>query len=251
MTLKHTTLSVRVFGTSVLMVLGLGYLLAMVYLFTGHVRHFMQDGARVVEAIEYTYHGHPSAESRLIVSLRGSMAATVSAAEFDAIEAWIDEGAQEATYPDQVGPIVEESCVSCHDQDGYFPVLESFADVQPLTEQDGGMDVTKLARMTHVHLLGIPLLFYILGALFVRTRWNEPLKAVIVVLPFVGILTDIAHWWLTKADKTAAMGVVIGGALMSLGFTLQWFMTMGDIWLPYRGPDVPGEPNEPGEPEVD
>lgn len=236
MSLRTTPLSVRVFGTSVLLVLGLGYLLAMVYLFTGHVSHFMKEGHSAVEAIEYTYHGLPTAKPRLLVALEGSMSATISAGEYDLIQQWIEAGASEETYPEKVGPIIEKNCISCHSEGGYFPVLEGFADVHPLTAADQGMDVTKLARMTHVHLLGIPLLFYILGALFVRTRWNEKLKALIVIVPFLGILMDIAHWWITKADKSAAIGVLIGGSVMSAGFALQWFMTIADIWLPHRGP---------------
>ena len=87
-----------------------------------------------------------------------------------------------------------------------------------------------LARMTHVHVFGIPLLFYILGALFVRTRYSERVKAVIVVLPFIGVFLDIGHWWLTKASPGFAFGVVIFGALMSTGFWLQWSMTLWDTW---------------------
>lgn len=235
MSLRNATPSVRAFATSVLCVLGLGYALSLVYLFTGHVNHFMQEGHSAVDAIEFTYHGLPTAKPRLLVSLEGSMSATISAGEYDLIKQWIDDGATEETYPERVGPIIEKNCTSCHSEGGYFPKLETFADVQPLTAPDKGMDVTKLARMTHVHLLGIPLLFYILGALFVRTRWNEKLKAALVVLPFLGVLMDIAHWWITKADKNAAIGVLIGGAVMSAGFAVQWLMTMADVWLPYHG----------------
>jgi len=237
MTLRTAAFSVRVFATSVLVVLGLGFVLALVYLFTGHVQHFMAEGHTAVQAVEYTYHGLPTDEPRLLVSLRGTMAATVSATEFDQIRSWIDEGATEASYPEIVGPIIEKNCFSCHSKDGYYPPLEGFADVKPLTAPDSGMDFKKLARMTHVHLLGIPLIFYILGALFVRTRFNEKLKAAIVVLPFLGILVDITHWWLTKQTPNAAIGVVLGGALMSLGFGLQWLMTFHDVWFPHKQGD--------------
>lgn len=236
MSLRQASLSRRVFSTSVLIVLGLGYVLALIYLFTGHVRHFMSEGHSPVEAIEFTYHGLPSAQPRLLVSLQGTMASTISAHEYDQISAWIDGGATEADYATSVEPIISKNCMSCHHADGYFPTLETYEDLKPLTEPDTGMDVTKLARMTHVHLLGIPLLFYILGALFIRTRWNEVLKSFIVVLPFVGILMDIAHWWITKTDKNAAVGVLLGGALMSLGFALQWLMIFVDLWAPVRAP---------------
>jgi hypothetical protein len=80
--------------------------------------------------------------------------------------------------------------------------------------------------------LGVPLLFFVLGALFVRTRFGEGLKSVIVVVPFVGIALDISHWWLTRQDPSRAMGIVVGGMLMSLGFGLMWLMTFYDVCAP-------------------
>lgn len=236
MSLRTAPLSVRVFATSILATLGLGYLLAMVYLYATKVRPHQLQGHGLIQGVEYSYHGKP-AESRLISSLKGSMAATITPEEFDAISAWVSDGAPEETYGDVVGPIVENNCASCHDEGGYFPVITSFENVEPLTKADSGVDLKKLARMTHVHLLGIPLIFYILGALFVRTRYPEKLKAWLVVLPFVAIIWDIAHWWITKANPSAALGIILGGALMGVGFAAQWGMSLWDVWAPLRDDD--------------
>ncbi len=230
MTLNQTPLSVRVFATTVLLTLGTAYGLALLYLYAKEVKPSRQQGVGLVEGIAQTYHGVPG-ETALIASLKGSMSAMIEGQEFVAFSDWIVEGATEEGYAG-VAPIVENNCASCHAEGGYYPKVENYADLKQLAAVDEGIDIQVLARMTHVHVFGIPLLFYILGALYVRTRYPERLKAVIIVLPFIGVFMDIGHWWLTKAAPTWALGVVLSGALMSTGFALQWSMTLWDIWRP-------------------
>ena len=229
--LRLAPLSQRVFASAVLATLGIGFLLSLVYLWAREIRPQRQQGKKMIETVVHTYHGAPDLP-RLISALHGSMAPFVNAEELAAIEAWAEAGAGEDAYKTTVEPIVARNCASCHAEGKYPPTLATYTQVADLARADRGMDLQKLARMTHVHLLGIPLLFYILGALFVRTRYREWLKAVLVVVPFVGILWDISHWWLTRSDPSQALGVIVGSTLMSLGFATQWFMTMWDIWAP-------------------
>ena len=234
MSLRTAPASTRVFASMVLLVLGLGYALAMVYLFSKEVKPMLEQGHGLVQGVAYTYNGVPTAEPRLLVSLRGTMASTVSPAEFDAIKRWIDGGATQEGYAGPVENIISANCASCHGQGGYPPQLTSFEDAVALTAPDTGVDIKKLARMTHIHVLGIPLLLFVLGSFFVKTRFPEALKAVLVVLPFVGVVWDIGHWWLTKLDASHATGIVVGGALMGAGFGLQWVMTAWDVWAPVK-----------------
>jgi uncharacterized membrane protein len=230
--LRLAPLSQRVFASAVLAVLGIGFVLSLVYLWAREIRPHRQQGKKMIETVVHTYHGAPDLP-RLISALHGSMAPFVHAEELAAIEAWAEAGAGEDAYKTTVAPIIARKCASCHAEGKYPPTLATYTQAADLARADRGMDLRKLARMTHVHLLGIPLLFYILGALFVRTRYREGLKAVLVVVPFVGILWDISHWWLTRRDPSQALGVIVGSTLMSLGFATQWCMTMWDIWAPF------------------
>lgn len=234
MTLRTAPASHRAFATSLLLVLGLGYLLAQVYLFTKEVKPMLDQGHGLVEGVGYTYNGVPSAEPRILVSLRGSMASTVTAAEFDAIKKWVADGATEETYVGPVSAIIENNCASCHGASGYPPVVTNYQDTLALTAPDSGVDIKKLARMTHIHLLGIPILFFMIGSLFIKTRYPERVKVVIVLLPFIGVVADIAHWWLTKMHPSAAVGIIVGGVIMGAGFGLQWVLTMWDVWMPVK-----------------
>jgi hypothetical protein len=229
--LRSAPLSQRVFATAVLLTLGIGFELSYVYLYAREIRPHQKQGRTAVESVIYTYHGAPE-RPRLLSALYGTMAPFVNATELAEIEAWIEAGAGEDAFASTVAPILQRKCASCHAEGKYSPALVTYAQVADLSRADRGIDLPKLARMTHVHVLGIPLLFYILGALFVRTRFAEGLKSALVVVPFVAIFWDISHWWLTKQDPTRARGVIVGAAMMSLGFGLQWTMTLWDVWWP-------------------
>lgn len=232
--LRLAPLSQRVFSASLLATFGIGYLMALVYMYAQEVRPHRLQGHGLVQSVANTYHGIPS-DSLLVSSLRGSMAASVTPEELATIIEWVDAGALEATYGEKVGPIMADNCVSCHDADGsYFPPLSNYAEVAEIAKPGGGISVQKLARQTHVHLLGIPMLLFIMAYMFVQTRFSEKLKSGLIILPFIGVLWDVAHWWITKLNPDAAAGVIFGGILMNLGFAAQWFMTAWDIFAPFK-----------------
>jgi uncharacterized membrane protein len=244
MTLRNEPLSARVFASAVLATLAVGYSLALVYLYAQEVRPHRLEGHGLVQGVASTYHGVPG-ESRLLLSLKGTMASTVTPEEYGAIEAWVEGGAGADAYPEVVAPIIENNCVACHDVGGYPPPLTTVEEVQAVAAPGSGMSLQRLSRMTHVHLLAIPLLFFMLGSFFVRTRFREGRKASLVVLPFLGVLWDVAHWWLTRMNPSAAVGVVFGGVLMNLGFLFQWTMTAWDLWLPAPRGVLEGKPASP------
>lgn len=248
MSLRAAPLSVRWFALSVLACLGVAYLLAMIYLFTQKVAPNKSVDVNVVTSVQYSYHGVPTAEPRVLVALRGTMSAYVSPQEFDLLKNWIDGGATEANYRAGTKSIIERNCISCHDEGGDPPLVRDYESVFELTAADTGVGLKKLAKATHIHVFGIPMVFFMLGALFIRTRWNESLKSLLVVVPFCAIMFDISHWWVTKIYASAALGIVVGGGFMGAGFAAQWFLTFFDIVLPYRGKPV-APPPEPPEPE--
>lgn len=232
--LRRAPLSRRVFVTTLLCTFGVGYLMALVYLYAQEMRPAQLAGHGLVQGVANTYHGIPN-ESPLLVALRGSMAATLTPEEIKSISEWIEAGAKEETYAEVVGPIIESSCVTCHDAEGtYYPPLANYAQVAEWAKPGGGMAIQRLARMTHIHLLGIPMLLFIMGWMFVQTRYKEGLKAALLVLPFLGVLFDVAHWWITKFNPDAAAGVILGGVLMNLGYAAQWVLTAWDTWAPLK-----------------
>jgi len=236
LSLRLAPLSHRVLHGTLLLTFGLGYLLALIYLYAQEVRPHRLEGHGIVQSVANTYHGIPN-ESPLLSSLRGSMASTVTPEEFETIRVWLEGGATEAGYAGPVADIIENNCKACHETDGgYFPPLTGYADVSEFAKSGMGISVKKLARQTHVHLLGIPMLLFIMSWMFVQTRFDERWKAALVVLPFFGVVWDVAHWWITKLNPDAAAGVIFGGILMNLGFAAQWFMTAYDLLAKVKTP---------------
>jgi len=235
--LRLAPLSRRVFSATLLATFGIGYLMALVYMYAQEVRPHQLQGHGLVQSVANTYHGIPS-DSPLVASLRGSMASTVTTEELTAIVEWVEAGFPEAAYTETVGAIIESKCASCHDAEGsFFPPLTTYAEVAEFAKPGGGISVQKLARQTHVHLLGIPMLLFIMASMFIQTRFSEKLKSGLIILPFIGVLWDVAHWWITKLNPDAAAGVIFGGILMNLGFAAQWFMTAWDIFAPMKRKD--------------
>lgn len=229
-TLRHGLLSERVFASAVLIVLGIGFALAFVYLFANEIRPHRLRGQTVIEGVAERYYGDRS-HNRLELVLQGKMAENVTLKERAAIHAWIQDGATPAGFQ-KIESIVTDNCATCHDAGGDKPKITNYDELKALVQYDTGIEVRSLARMSHVHLLGIPFLFFMLGTFFVRTHYREGLKAVLVLLPFLGVLFDIGHWWLTKRYESAAAGIVFGGAMMGVGFAGQWLLTALELWLP-------------------
>jgi uncharacterized membrane protein len=224
------TLSERAFASSVLIVLGIGFVLAFVYLYANEIQPHHQKGQDLIKGVANTYYGDRTS-NRLESVLHGKMAENVSREELTKIHQWIQDGATPEGY-EKVASIVTENCASCHDVAGDPPQISNYTQLHALVQYDTGVAIKSLARMSHVHLLGIPLLFFMLSSFFVRTRYREGLKAALIVLPFFGVLFDIGHWWLTKRYESAALGIIVGGAMMGCGFAWQWWLTAAELWLP-------------------
>lgn len=235
MSLRRASLSERVFATIVLLTMGLGLLLSATYLYTSQVKPHEAMGHGLVEGVAHNYHGIRT-DSRLLHVLQGSMAPVIDATQYAAFERWVGSGSTLEGYGSTVEPIVRDNCLSCHDVDGDPPLLNSFEAIEPLALGDMGVNVQSLARTTHVHLIAIPILLFVLGTFFVRTRYKEGTKAVLVCIPFLAVVLDIATWWLTKQDERAASGVVLAGALMWSSTLVLWVLTIWDVWGPLRTP---------------
>ncbi len=230
MSLRHGTFSERAFASAVLVVLGLGFGLAFVYLYANEIRPHQRMGHGLVQGVARTYYGERTT-TRLENVLQGSMADQVSKDELAKIKTWVKGGATKEGYA-EIEPIITNNCASCHGEGGQTPKLTNYEDVHALAQYDTGVALKTLARMSHVHLLAIPIILFMMGSLFVRTRYREGMKAFFLVLPFVGVVWDIAHWWITKRYESAALGIIFGGAMMGIGFGAQWFLTAIVLWLP-------------------
>lgn len=226
-------LSTRVLYTAVLLILGLAYLFGGIYLY--HTYAGRAGGNPMLltyQDIVVAYSGSGSG-SRLETSLKGPMRAMLPAEEVTPIIAWVGAGAERAVYEAQIRPTLEKRCMSCHDgSNPHLANLSTYDDLRKVTEVDTGTGIFTLVRVSHIHLFGLTMVFFILGTIFthasVRPVW---LKSVAIALPFAALVLDIGSWYITKLYHPFALVVIGGGALMGMAFAFMWAVSLYQLWL--------------------
>ena len=228
-----------------LITIGLGYLAAIYYLFTIDVDPHQKMGMSLVNGIEMKYHGGRR-NTRLEAALRGIMAGQISPEDRATVIAWLRSGATKAGFA-AVGPILERDCTTCHSSKSGLPIppLTSFEEVRKVAGVDTGPSLGDLARVSHIHLFGISLIFALTGAVFALSRLPSKWKTLVIVLPFISIWADIGSWWITKYQPVFAYIVLGGGALMGASLAAQIVLPLWEMWLNPRAQAVPAGHGKP------
>jgi hypothetical protein len=232
MSLRTLPVTLRALFTAFLIVVGIGYLTALAYLFLVDIEPHEKMGQGVVQGISAKYHGSLQG-TRLEAALMGTMSDRLPPGERDQILQWIRAGAKHDGYP-TIEPILAKNCAGCHSPQSGLPVspLTSFEDVEKVTKTDTGASLLQLARVSHIHLFGISIIFVITGAIFSLSETPVWLRVIVVVVPYLAILMDIGSWWATKYfDPVFAYIVLVGGAFMGLAMACQIFISLWDMWI--------------------
>ena len=224
-------LSMRTLFTGTLIVLGIGYLFAMIHIFNSHAGRDGKPGLSV-EDIRIAYSGQKDA-TKLEAAMMGPMSGMLPTNERGDIIGWIRRGLDEREYEDRIRKIFDRRCVACHDgSNPHIPNLDGYHEVGEEAEVDTGMDIFTLVRVSHIHLFGLTFIFFIMGLIFSHAFFRPVwVKSVVVAAPFVAIVLDIASWYLTKLHPGFALVVIASGALMGTSFAFQWVISMYQIWF--------------------
>ena len=247
---QELPVSMRVLFSSALLVLGLGYLFAALYVFAAHSGADGKPGLSV-DDIKITYSG--SVGTTLLQSaLQGPMSGMLPQQDLAAMLDWIRGGADKRTYTASIEAIVSDNCLSCHDgSNPHLSNLDGFENIQSMVAQDTGADLFTLVRVSHIHLFGLTFIFFIMGFIFshayIRPVW---LKLVVVAAPFAGVSIDVLGWYVTKVFTPFAWVVLIAGMVNALSFAVMWFVSMYQMWF-YKVPEhvsnrAHGNPDSPG-----
>jgi hypothetical protein len=232
--------SLRVLYTAALIVLGMGYLFALIYLYHTYAGRAGGNPALMTyQDLVVAYSGSGKG-SRLESALRGPMSNMLPSDEVGTIIAWVQGGADRAGYEKEIKPIFDKRCLGCHDgSNPHLPNLSGYDTLKKVTEKDTGAEIFTLVRVSHIHLFGLTFIFFIVGTIFshayVRPVW---FKCVVVGLPFVAIITDVSSWYITKLFHPFAWVVMSAGALMGLCFAYMWVVSMYQMWFSTTPPMV-------------
>lgn len=224
-------LSMRTLFTGTLIVLGIGYLFAMLHIYNSHAGRDGRPGLSL-EDISIAYSGSKEA-TRLEAALMGPMAGMLPADEKGSIAGWVRRGLEEREYDEQIKPIIDRRCVACHDgSNPHIPNLDGYKELTESAQIDTGMDIFTLVRVSHIHMFGLTFIFFVMGLIFSHAFFRPVwVKSVVVAAPFVAIVADIGSWYLTKIDPVFAWVVILSGALMGMSFAFQWVVSMYQLWF--------------------
>ncbi len=238
-------MSTRVLFSMVLLVFGIGYIMAMIQVWGSHAG---KDGKPMLTAedLMISYSGNPDG-TKLESALRGPMADMLPEEDQKIIFEWLHNGAEEAAYAEKINPLLQENCVECHSPEAnpHLPDLRNFAGVSKVTAADTGVTIHTLIRVSHIHLFSITFIFFIVGYIYTHA-YVRPImfKCIVLAIPFLSLTFDVAAWYLTKIWTGFAWVVIIGGALYSLSFAIMWITSVWQMWfyaIPQEVTEADGE----------
>lgn len=86
-------------------------------------------------------------------------------------------------------------------------------------------------KWTHIHLFGMNMIFFFLGAVTLFLDMGAKARTWLIVLPFVGVLVDIASMWLKGFVSPLFFWLHIpGGGLFAGIFVFVFFKAMKEMW---------------------
>jgi len=225
------TMSEKLLFTAFLLTIGIGYLMAMVFLYTTHQGHDGKPGLSITDIAD-TYYGNRSG-TRLEAAIRGPMASYIELEDRHELVAWLKSGAPEKKYEPLIRPILEKTCLACHSPTSglNIPDLTTYDGILTVAAVDTGESMHTLIKLSHIHLFGIGLVLLGVGMIFKHSVLRSSIKYTLILLPFAAMLADVLAWFLTKWDPIYAYTVVIGGALLGLSLAAQILISLYQIWF--------------------
>ncbi len=228
-TFRECSSSERTLYGLVMCVLGLGYCMALGYLYMTHAGLNGKPGISAQD-IAITYYGNRSG-TRLELMLRGQMRDKISPDEMNQVVAWLKSGSTEDGYDDTIYPIIMKECASCHSAKAGKNLRDftTYEGIIPVATVDHGMSIETLVKLSHIHLFGIGLVTFVLGFVFCFSTLPAWFKNVVIVAPFFAMVIDIATWYLTKWDPIFAYTVIVSGLILGTAWGIQIFVSLYQI----------------------
>lgn len=86
-------------------------------------------------------------------------------------------------------------------------------------------------KFTHIHVFGMSAIFIVMGTLVLFLDLSSKARIWLIVLPFIGIIVDLASVWLKLFVHPAFFWLHIpGGALFGIVFGIDGFLRLWQIW---------------------
>jgi hypothetical protein len=151
-------------------------------------------------------------------------------------EQFVDTG-MDGTEQVKIASLIETRCSRCHGEarvglGSQFPLdnWEQIHEYCGMETSDGGTSLKKLAQTSHIHLLGLAMLYGMTGLLFTFTSYPGWLKGLLGPFTLVAQVVDISLWWLGRLDPHLARAVVYTGCAVAVGLLLQIVLSLFNLF---------------------
>ncbi len=94
------------------------------------------------------------------------------------------------------------------------------------------MEFGQLVKLSHIHMLGMPLILTPAAWVFAQTNFFTPHKrGVVIALGYLGIALDIGAWWgLVYGGPFFLLILFAGGALLAFSLLSSSFYSIRWLW---------------------
>jgi hypothetical protein len=150
--------SIRVLFTCVLLILGLGYLFALLNIYFTYAGR--AGGNPVMLSYEDIVAGYSGTGKGSILesALSGPISSMLPSDERAMLLSWAREGATQPAYDAAIKRIVDKQCLTCHDgRNPHLANLSNFDDLKKVTALDTGASIATLVQVSQIHLFPIGL----------------------------------------------------------------------------------------------
>ena len=231
--LSNLPLSVRLVISYTIVMLGIGYLIA---LFNLYVTYSLTDGqpGLTVGDLKRAFYGNRD-NTRLAAKIHGgSMEQFLPRpGDKEKILSWIQDGASKEKYDTVTKPILMQNCVRCHSPEGLqrFRPLTNYEEVMTVVQIDRGEPVGLWARVAHTHIQSIALIFFVLGLVFSFTSVGNGLKYFTVSVSFLSLPLDFGSRFLAKYYPNLVYLMMASGALLGFSFAVMILLPLYEMWI--------------------
>jgi len=234
--LSDLPLPFRLVISLTIIVLGTGYLIALVNLY---LTYHLTDGqpGLTPSDLRRAFYGNRD-NTKLAAKIHGgSMEQFLPRrGEKEIILSWIQDGATREGYEKNVRQILQVNCVRCHNPTGiqrYTP-LTAYDEVMVVTQIDRGEPVALWARVAHTHVQSIGLIFFVLGGIFTFTSVPQKWKIFVVTAPFAALLVDFGARALAKYYPDIVYLMLASGAAIGILFAVMSLVPLYELWVPRK-----------------
>jgi hypothetical protein len=217
-----------------------------IFLYIHHQNRDERPGL-TLDDVRAHYHGIVS-EAPLLMALRANHPDTLDERDRDALIGWLegDPNKLGQVYDsfdlgeDAPAEIIAVNCLSCHARSASGPdaapemPLDYWDDVRGLaiSRDVQPVSIEILAASTHTHALGMASVGIAIALLALLTSWPRALTGGVLAIAGIGLVADLAGWWLTRQHIGFAYAIVAGGAAFNGGVGVLGLLILGDLCMP-------------------